>query len=608
MNTDQAEESKEAAAEEKESVEIQKQKYWPLRIWPVLVALLGMAATRYIPRLIEDESMMLVIVAVLGPVLFSLGILIWWLGFSRATIGERFIGLLGILVAAGITAAVSDKTMMGPALVLIMVPMGIAAFAIGVILCRKILSFKRTWISLLLATLGFGFTALLQSSGMWGNGRIDWQWRWEPTPEQMMLATRKTRSNAAVEDDRLKDIDLWIANPEWPRFRGRDGLSQQHGPEISVDWTKNPPEELWRIPVGPGWASFVVAGDLLFTQEQHGDEEAVVCYMADSGVVVWTHLIASRFFDPLGGPGPRATPTLANGRLFAQGANGQLQRLDPRTGELVWEQDIREVADRKPPTWGFSSSPLVVGEVVMVHAGGKDDKGVLAFDANSGDLKWSAAAGNDSYSSPQSATLAGENVVLMLTNDGINVLDPETGDSWLNYDWPYQGYRVIQPPVINGDSILLATQELGTRLIQVSKTEDGKFAAEEVWTSAKLKPDFNDFVLYEDHLYGFDGTIFTCIDREAGERKWKRGRYGKGQVLLLSSSGTLLVQSENGEVVLLKASPERHQELAKLDALEGRTWNHPVVVGDRLYVRNSAEAVCYRLPTIEPSVQSEPLK
>ena len=137
----------------------------------------------------------------------------------------------------------------------------------------------------------------------------------------------------------------------------------------------------------------------------------------------------------------------------------------------------------------------------------------------------------------------------------------------------------------------------GTRLIEISSAES-PWTATELWTTLQLKPDYNDFVIHQRHLYGFDGGIFTCIDLSTGERRWKGGRYGKGQVLLLEDSGLLLITAEKGQLVVLSATPEERNELFRMNALDGRTWNHPVVVGDRLYVRNSSQAVCYKLPVV----------
>ena len=572
-------------------------RYKPLRVWPAVLLVVTAIVSRLVaPLFMEDGPMFLAFLTMMAP-LFACGlILLWWLAISRATILERVVGLVGTLVVAGIAIAISHSTMLGPGTMFVTLPLGTGAFALGAILCCRYLSFNRTVIAILLASCGFGFGALLRSNGMWGSFAMALDWRWVPSAEEAMLAERDSSPEATAELVTQAEFDTWLADPQWPGFRGPGSVSQQHGPPIESDWTAHEPELLWKIPVGPAWSSFAVAGNLLYTQEQHGDQELVVCYLADSGKEVWRQSIDSRFFDSLGGPGPRATPTLANGGLFVQGASGHLQRLDPRNGSVIWKQDLRKVAKREPPVWGFSSSPLVVGQNVVVHAGGNDDKGLLAFDTETGDLAWSAAAGDHSYCSAHRAELGDQEVVLMLTNAGLNVVDPATGEQRLNYKWKHDGYRVLQPQLVDGDSVLLPTgMGVGTRKLRIIDT-DGTLSAEETWTSLDLKPDFNDFVVYDGHMYGFDGSLFTCVDLETGDRVWKKGRYGKGQVLLLADSQLLLVATEFGEVVLLSASPTGHEELAKLAAIEGKTWNHPVVVGDRLYVRNAQEAACFRLP------------
>jgi outer membrane protein assembly factor BamB len=324
--------------------------------------------------------------------------------------------------------------------------------------------------------------------------------------------------------------------------------------------------------------------------------ETVACYDADTGREAWNQQIEARLEDPMGGPGPRATPTLASGGLFITGATGKFLRLDPATGDVVWKQDLSTVAGRKAPMWGFAASPLVTGSVVIVYAGGSNGKGVLAFDSATGAPRWSAAAGTDSYSSPQLNTIAGEDLVLMLSNEGLVFLDPASGKARLNYEWKFSPYRALQPRLVGDDLILLPTgMNAGTRAIRVTKP-NGQLAAEELWTSRNLKPDFTDIVTYQGYAYGLDAGIFTCVDLKTGQRKWKGGRYGQAQILLLENSGLILVAAESGQVVLLAADPNEHVEVASFKALAGKTWNHPVVVGDRLYIRNSQEAAAYQLP------------
>ena len=246
--------------------------------------------------------------------------------------------------------------------------------------------------------------------------------------------------------------------------------------------------------------------------------------------------------------------------------------------------------------WGFSSSPLIVDGVVIVYAGGKGDKGLLAFDAATGEPRWSAACGEHCYGSAHACEVAGEKLIAILSNEGLDLLRPATGEVRLKYEWKSDGYRAVQPRFLGDGVIIPSGMGTGTRLA-VLQLEGDQLTAKEVWTTRSLKPDFNDPVFHKGYLYGFDAAIFSCIDMKTGERRWKGGRYGKGQVLLLEDSDQLLVIGEQGELVFLKADPEKPIELFKLQALEGKTWNHPVVVGDRLYLRNAREAVCYRLPT-----------
>jgi outer membrane protein assembly factor BamB len=333
---------------------------------------------------------------------------------------------------------------------------------------------------------------------------------------------------------------------------------------------------------------------MLFTQEQLGPKEAAVCYDADSGKEIWKTEIEGRLEDPMGGPGPRATPTLANGALYVTGSTGAFLRLNPLTGEIIWKKELTQIAGSKVPMWGFAASPLAAGPVVIVYGGG-GDKGLLAFDTETGDLRWSASCPSDSYSSAQLNKLLDEDSMTMLTKSGLTVLDPLTGKARLDYEWKIPQFRALQPHVLGSDTILLPTaMNMGTRAIRIQRT-NSQYAAEEVWTSRRLSPDFVDLVSYQGYAYGNDGGLLTCIDLKTGERKWKGGHYGKGQILLLENSGLLLVLSEQGQVVLVAAEPTDHREVASFQALEGKTWNHPVLVNDRLYVRNSQEAAAYKV-------------
>jgi outer membrane protein assembly factor BamB len=322
----------------------------------------------------------------------------------------------------------------------------------------------------------------------------------------------------------------------------------------------------------------------------------VVCYDAKTGAQRWVHESPARFAETMGGVGPRATPTIAGDKLYVLGATGLLDCLDPLTGASLWERDLKKDARPTPPIWGFASSPLVVGDKVVVYAGGKDDKGVMAYDTKTGSTSWCAPAGDHTYSSPQLAKIAGRDVILMLDNSGISAIDPTDGKPVWTYEWKFENYRAIQPLVVDPTGLLLGTgMGKGTRRIEIKAAKAGAEFAER-WTSLDMKPDFNDYVAYQGHLYGLDHNILCCVDLATGKRKWKNGRYGNGQLLLLPDADQLLVLSEQGDLVLIRANPEKLDEVARQKVLDGKTWNHPSLVGNRIYVRNAEEAACYELP------------
>jgi outer membrane protein assembly factor BamB len=245
---------------------------------------------------------------------------------------------------------------------------------------------------------------------------------------------------------------------------------------------------------------------------------------------------------------------------------------------------------------------------VIVYAGNEQGKEghILALKSANGEVAWSAPAGKMSYASVQKLELLGTTYLALLSELGLHLYKPDSGDVVLNYSWPHGGYRALQPQIIDGDKILIPTGlGSGTRLVQASMKDD-KLQLEELWTSLDMKPDFNDVVVHQGFIYGFDDRIFGCISLENGKRKWKGGRYEKGQALLLADSDLIIVVSEPGELVLLRATPDKLQQLAKIPAMKAKTWNHPVVVGNRLYIRNPEEAICYELATVDsPSDESE---
>ena len=572
-------------------------KWRPLRIWIPLVLVPLMGFMRFVPGLVPNGPSMIWMASAFGPFLIGLLVMLWWLLASRARWFERILGLLGLVGAVGIEQMVCHPSMRGPLPIVLTIPMAIAAFAIGAMLFSRTLSLRRIGLALGLAALATAYSALVRTDGVWGDFSFGFDWRWKPTAEQ--LAAEEIRRAGSVAVDEPVDAQTLLAalgSAPWPRFRGPRGDGSQSGLRFSDDWSGHPPREVWRNRIGPAWSSFAVGADRLFTQEQRLEDEVVSCYDAKTGQPIWSFATPSRFFESLGGLGPRGTPTLADGSVYALGAEGILVRVNAVDGALVWKADLKAAAGRtEPPMWGFSSSPCVDGGVVVVHAGGKGDKGIVAFDVDDGQVAWTAPAGEMSYASVQKIRLLDRDYLCLLSNVGVHLLEPGTGKPVYDYPFSHQGYRACQAQVIDGDKLLIpAGMGTGTRLVEFSSAENG-LEAKELWTSLDMKPDYNDLLVHDGNVYGFDNAIFSCIGLEDGKRKWKGGRYAKGQALLLADSGLIVVVGEKGELVLVRATPERHEELGKIEALGGKTWNHPVVVDDRLYLRNADEVVCYEL-------------
>jgi hypothetical protein len=367
-----------------------------------------------------------------------------------------------------------------------------------------------------------------------------------------------------------------------------------HAIPISTDWTASPPQQMWRRDVGPGWSSFAVNGDLLYTQEQRGNDEVVSCYRVSTGKTVWRHRDATRFWESNGGAGPRGTPTISDGRVYTLGATGILNSLDAITGAAIWSRNVAPDTKVKVPMWGFSSSPVVTNGVVVIAASGR----LAGYDAATGDLRWTGPTGRGgSYSSPQLVSIDGVPQLVMLTASGATSVSPGDGSVLWKYDYP-GAVVIIQPSILPDGDVLISTADssggIGIKRLNVTHSAAG-WKTSDRWESRGLKPYFNDFVVHNGHAYGFDGSILSCIDLSDGSRKWKGGRYGNGQLVLLPDQDLLFVTSEEGELALVKATPDQFSEVARAPALEGKTWNHPVIVRDVLLVRNDHEMAAFKL-------------
>jgi outer membrane protein assembly factor BamB len=380
----------------------------------------------------------------------------------------------------------------------------------------------------------------------------------------------------------------------WTDFRGplRDGHYRER--PIRTDWPPDGLKPMWKQPVGGGYASFVIARGRAFTIEQRGEEEVVAAYDVRSGREVWTNRWQAAFREFMGGDGPRATPTWADGRVYALGATGELRCLDEAGGKVVWRTNILEDAGAQNLQWGMSASPLIVDDTVVVLPGGREGASVVAYHRDSGKRVWSALDDQQAYSSPMLVTLAGVRQILVFSATRIAGITPDGGTLLWEHPWKTQfDIHASQPLVIGDDRVFLSTgYGTGAAVLEITTTGT-KQAAREVWRNIRMKNQFTSSVLHDGFIYGLDEAILACVDAATGDLKWKGGRYGYGQVML--ASGHLIVLSEDGDLALVRATPERHDELVRFSVLEGKTWNHPAIADGLLLVRNINEMAAFDL-------------
>jgi len=602
----------------------------PLRLWPGIAFVALLICFHLAVPLIGPAGPPL---RFLGGLAGGLLILLWWLFFSRAPWSERIGAIALMAVATLVTSRFLHISLgdpgKGPLFPILAIPATAVALVAWAVATARLSDRVRR--ASLVATIVAASSAwmLLRIGGFSGDGGLELHWRWTPSQEyrlQQLAATPGAPAPAPTKPDApapasgptsapadrpaveprpatapTPEVTSAAVKPdvtlaEWPGFRGpaRDGVVRSV--TIATNWEASPPVEIWRRPVGPGWSSFAVHGDRLYTQEQRGDDEVVASYNLQTGDPIWQHRDAARYWETVGGAGPRGTPTLSNGRVYTFGATGILNALDARSGAVVWSRNPVADTGAADPGWGFTSSPLVVDDVVIVAASGR----LAGYAAATGERRWLGPEGGAGYSSPHLMTIESVPQVVLMRGARTTSVSPADGTMLWEHRW-VPNASILQPARMSNGDILIAAGDamagIGMRRIAV-KRETGSWTTEERWTSRNLKPFYNDFVVHEGHAFGFDGSILACIDLADGARKWKGGRYGHGQMILLPDQDLLLVVSEEGELALVSATPDRFTEVARFKAIEGKTWNHPVLVGDVLLVRNGEEMAAFRLSRV----------
>jgi len=502
-----------------------------VRWWPVVtILLLATASILFTWTFVESIRQFKVVTTITISALVSLLLLLWLLFFSRMRLRLR-LSILGIVV------------------------LGVAVFV-----------------------------TLFRFRELSGDLVPIFEWRWQ---ERAVSANTQTvEPTDALHSDRAP-------NHNYPQFLGpnRTGIIREI--QLDPNWETNPPRLLWKQPVGKGWSSFAILGMRAITHEQRGPEEWVSCYELTTGRLLWQHAEQTRFEHPLGGVGPRATPTITDGRVYALGATGMLNCLDLETGSEIWETNILKDNNADLPLYGVSNSPLVIDSLVVVCAGGKADRSLIAYHKDDGRIIWHSGDNPAAYSSPMLVNLAGQRQILNFDLTHVVGYRPIDGEILWEFRWPPETEKVAQPLLLPDNRVFVTSgYGVGSKMLQVERDDD-EFSVAVLWENIRLKSKFANAIYDDGHIYGLDDGILVCLDALTGARQWKRGRYGHGQLLLIGD--LLLVQAESGDVVLVQANPQRFEEIASLPAISGKTWNHPAFAAPYLLVRNGQEAACYEL-------------
>ena len=387
------------------------------------------------------------------------------------------------------------------------------------------------------------------------------------------------------------------SSANWTDFRGPNRDGRSNVTSIPTTWPREGLRQLWKQPVGGGYASFLVVDGRAFTIEQRRNQEVVAAYDVTTGRELWTNAWNANFQESMGGDGPRATPTYHEGRVYALGAEGELRVIDATKGTLIWRKNILTENGAGNLQWGMSASPLIVDDTVIVLPGGSRGKSVVAYNKSTGDVVWQSQDDEQAYVSPMLVTLGGVRQILVVSATRAMGLTVDKGQLLWEYPWvTSMGINVAQPITFqhNGNDRIFLSASYGTGAAVFELTRGGdRFQTKKIWENQRMKNKFTSSVLHNGFIYGLDESILACLDVTTGEQQWKGGRYGYGQVVLAGDH--IIVLTEDGEVVLVRATPERHQELGRFQAIEGKTWNHPVVVDGKLFVRNIQEMAAFEL-------------
>lgn len=577
----------------------------PVRIWPVMVIGCMAIVTLFVPTLLSRPDFERFGALALGAALETLLMLLWLLLLSRLPWTQK---LVSLFAAAGIAtmAFFLQHRDLGVSIFLYGFPLGFVAIAVVLWLARTKTWSEKRWLLLgawSIFTLGW---LLFRSDGFKASFFPEIYWRWLPNSEER-LARNEPTPNDGAEPSETPPVQLRPG--DWPRFRGAQSDGQAGHLDVSLDAPIHI-KTLWKIDAGPSWGSIIAVGGWIYTLEQRNEDEAIVCLNADNGEARWIYRYKNRFEDPtkVSGVGPRGTPIFSDGHIFTVGADGHVCAVAANTGKLIWQKQLFDITKGKSPQWGLSTSPWLSGNDCIIMSSGSSESAIqlVNLHARDGSLQWSAEGGGETYSSPVRTNLGGVDQILSVYNRmGGEQLghvlisrNAQSGEELWRYGTNAAGNVMAMPLVIDNQHVVFCDPNAGATLLRVTSPqtpESKSWTIEKKWQQSIFLSEFSDPAVQDGMLLGICKGLLTAIDLETGKRLWKKFRFGGGQMISLADQKAVLAISEEGKLSLIRIEREGPQLLQQWQAIEGKTWNHPIIVGNRVYCRNYEQIACFEL-------------
>lgn len=408
----------------------------------------------------------------------------------------------------------------------------------------------------------------------------------------LIVAASLPHAVTSAETDST-DVNGRGGTSSWPNWMGKrhDGISHEAG--WSTDWPEMGLKEIWEREIGIGFSSVSIANGRLFSMGHEDGKETVFCLDQGTGKTVWSHTYPSKLIDNLYEGGPGSTPTIDGDRVYSVGKEGQLICFRAADGKIIWQRDLQADLEVPLPEWGFNGSPFILDDQLILEAGR-----VVSFNKISGELNWQTEKHTAGYGSAVSFDHQNAGLIATLDSDALRLVKADDGVEIDAFPWKSPFRTNSTTPIVHEGTIFVSTgYQVGCGLFRLV---DGKL--ELVYDSRKMRNHFNNSILYDGYLYGFDGNSnfgrvvnLTCMKHDTGEVMWTESGLGCGSLMI--ANGKLVILSDDGRLVIAKATSEGYDEVASASVLEGRCWTVPVLLDGCVYARNAAgKLVAVQLP------------